>query len=501
MAIVTFDPGDNEARGGLFPRRKEAHLAEILTPDLCVIGAGSGGLAVAEAARAHDASVVIVEKGRLGGNALHIGATPARALAAAADHAQALREAPLFGISAEELKVNFRKVHDHVNAVIAALSPAQAAPRFEALGATILAAEGRFVDKRTLVAGDTLVRARHFVIATGGRAEVPAIPGLDAVPFFTTDTILDNTRKLTHLVVVGGGPLALQLAQSYRRLGSEVTVVEAGLFLPDADPELAAVVLKRLAEEGVRLLPSSSVAAIQARSMGIGVSVNAPDGEVALDASQILVATGRWPMLDGLDLDKAGIRRSKADPTHLQLNRAGRTSNPAVFAIGEAAGTDMVHAARRQAAQVVRSALFGLPAASDPLAVPRVLHTDPELAEVGLSERAARTRHGLGFRVTRLSFADNDRARAARTPYGVVKLITTRSGRLLGAGIAGPGAAELGALFALALASGTTVAQLATLAAPYGSYAEIVNRLADLAVTQAPNPILTRLLSLRRLLG
>ena len=475
-------------------------MADTLTPDLCVIGAGPAGLAVAEAARSLGVSVVIVDKGRLGGKALHTGAVPARALAAAAAHAHAMRNGASFGITADAIKVNFRRVHDHVDAVIAALSPSRAAPHFEALGAQILVGDAVFLDKRTLKVGDTPVRPHRFVLATGSRPVVPAIPGLDAVPYFTTDTILDNTRKLTHLVIIGGGPLGLELAQSYARLGTEVTVLEPAGFLADFDPELAAVTLKRLEEEGVHLRPHTAVTAIHARSMGIGVGIRGADGEAMLDVSHILVAVERVPDLDTLDLDKAGVRRLKDDVTRLQLTATLRTTNPHIYAAGDVAGgAASVGAAYEQARLVVDSALLALPPRRDGH-VPRVVSTDPEIAEVGLSERTARTKHGTSFRVLRAAYGENDRARARRETYGVAKLIVGPAGKLLGAGVAGAGAAELCALFSLALSANLTVSQLGQFAAPYPSLAEIASRLGR--ASPRGNDLLTRvLLTLNRLLG
>ncbi len=477
-------------------------MAEILTPDLCIIGGGSAGLAVAERARALGASVVIVEKARLGGSALHTGSVPATALSAAAAHAHAMRNGAAFGILADEIRVNFRRVHDHVDQVISAVSPARAVPRFEALGVRIIEAEGRFVDRRTLAAGEVQVRARRFVIATGARQRPPAVPGLDAVPHFTLETILDNTRKLSHLVVIGGGAVGLAVAQAYRRLGSDVTVVETGAFLPDSDPELAAVALKALAEEGVALLPQSTVAAIQPRSMGIGVVVRSSKGETLLDVSHILVATECVPDLEHLDLRNAGVARSGADATRLRLLPGLRTTNPRIHVVGDATGEPAsVQAAAEQARIVTRAALLGLPPWFDPpRPLVRVVHTEPGLAEVGLTEAEARARYKDRFRVTRVPFADNDRARAARRPHGLAKVLTTPQGRLLGAGVAGAGAGELIALFSLAIARNMSITDLDAFSAPYATFAEIANRLAETAATAGPDPLTGAWLKLNRLL-
>ncbi len=477
-------------------------MAERLTPDLCVIGAGAGGLAAVEAARALGASVVLVERGEMGGNALNTGAVPARAFGVAAERAHQLRTAARFGITADSPKVSFRRVHDHVDQVVAGLSPHNGLARYEALGAEIIKGEAHFTDKSTLVVDDVEIRARRFIIATGGRPTVPQIPGLDAVPYFTSDTILDNTRKLTHLVIIGGTPRAIELAQAYCRLGTEVTVVAAGDMLPGFDRELVDVTLRRLGEEGVKLHDHTEVAAIQARSMGIGVVIRSGDTERPLDVSHILVATERVPELAALDLDKAGVKMDKTDPARLQL-KGLVTSNRRILAIGDAAAVDQsVHAAMRDAQIAVRHALLGLSAQRAARLVPRLVETDPAIAEIGLNEAEARRCHGIGFRVSRWSFAENDKARIEGDTDGFAKLITDGFGRILGAAIAGPGAGETAAIFALAIANGLTMRHLLRFVAPYPSKAEIVSRLGtEYLRHEKDNPLLRYWMALVRLLG
>ncbi|HEY9011782.1 MAG TPA: FAD-dependent oxidoreductase [Devosia sp.] len=470
-------------------------MADILTPDLCVIGAGAGGLAAAETAAGFGASVVLVERAKLGGLSLNSGAVPAKALLAAAAHAQALRNAGGFGIAVDEPRIHTRRVHDHLDQVIAGLVPRDAAARLKALGVEVIAADARFVDGKTLSAGETLIRARRFVLATGARSVLPAISGLETVPYFTTETIFDNTRKLTHLVVIGAGALGLEIAQAYRRLGSDVTVVEPGRPLPGSDPELAEIALKRMREEGVDIRPETEVTAILARSMGIGVAVKSGEAEQMLDASHILVATARRPNLDGLDLEKAGIRRAKGDTTRLQLTPGLRTTNRRVFAVGEVTGGDAsVHLAAQQGERVAAAVLFARPVRQKPELVPHVTYTDPEIAEVGLTEAAARAKHGAGVLVTRWSFAENDRARADRQAFGTAKLVTDKNGRILGAGIVGSGAGELVALFSLALSRRLTARHLMDFVAPYPTYAEIARRLGlEFHRSMAASPVLRRI--------
>ena len=362
---------------------------------------------------------------------------------------------------------------------------------------------GAFADPRTLRAGDTEIKARRFVIATGARLVQPDIPGLLSVPFFTTETIFDNTRKLTHLVIAGAGPTGVELALAHRRLGCEVTLIDPGKPLAQADPELSDIALRRLREEGVALLEESAIVAIQARSQGIGVVVRARDESQQLDASHILVASERLANLADLNLDAARVRRSKSDTGALSLNSSLRTSNSRIWAVGEAAGhAPSPHLAQIEADIVVRAALLGRPSRFDPAAIPRVTLTDPPIAEIGLTEPMARARFRTGFSVLRASYAENDMARAGRESMGLVKLILGRGGQILGAGIVGTAAPELAALFALAIEQKVPAGRLAELTAPYPSYADIVRQLGEMAAGTAPRSALDqRLFRLNRLLG
>lgn len=476
-------------------------MAQVLTPDICIIGAGASGLAVAEAAKRIGGEVVIVEKAEPGGSSLRSGALALRALAAAAGHAASASRAEPFGVFVEPAKIGFRRVHDHIAEVIARSAGDSGAARIAALGIELIKGTGAFADAKTLKAGDAEIRARRFVIATGAHSVVPEVPGLYSVPYFTAETIFDNTRKLTHLVIVGAGPMALELALSYRRLGADVTVVETGRALPFSDPELAEVALRRLRDEGVTMHQESAIVALHSRSQGIGVTIRAGEDMQTLDVSHVLVAAGRTANLDELNLEAARIRRSKSDPGALSLSVSLRTSNPKVFAVGEAAGHSS-HINHAEADLVVRAALLGQQVRYEPAAMPRLTLTDPEIAEIGLTEPMARSRMKGGFKIYRASYAENDRARAGREGMGVMKLIVSRSGKILGAGIVGPSAGELLPLFAFAMAQNVNAAKLSELLAPYPSYAELVRSLGEqIAATTPLNRMQARRFALNRLLG
>ena len=454
-------------------------MADILKPDLCIIGAGAPGIALAIAARGHGANVVLVDIG-VEGDSLKSGAVPAAALAAAAAHAHAVRNAGAFGMTNGDPKANFRAVREHVQAVIAGLAPRDAPERLKALGIELIVSPAAFTDKRTLAAGDAVIRARRFVIATGSRPRLPEIKNLAEVAYFTTDTIFANTSKLSHLVVLGGGAVALEFAQSYRRLGCEVSVVAAAA-LPEIDPELAELALRRLREEGVTIHEGSAVNEVVPRSQGIGVLIRQADGsEATLDASHILLADGRTPNFGGLALDKAGIRFDKSVPDRLLLRPRLLTSNARIHVIGEAAGSlPSMTSAQHDGLTVLESALFNRAIKQSALDVPVLVSTDPQLAQIGLGESQAKLRLKAGYRVIRASFAETDRALATRRSYGAAKVIADRQGVIRGASLAGPEAGELIAFFALAIAKGIKLPDLAELILPYPSFAGVITQLVE----------------------
>ena len=475
-------------------------MADLLKPDLCILGAGAPGIALAIMARAHGASVVLVDLG-IEGDSIKTGAIPAAALAAAAAHAHGVRHATAFGMASGDPKPNFRAVHDHVQSVIAAIAPRDAAERLSGLGIEMIAAPAAFTDRRTVTAGEATIRARRFVIASGSSPIMPPLKNLADVPFFTTDTIFANTYKLSHLVVLGGGATGLEFAQSYRRLGCEVTVIEAANALAEADPELAEIALRNLRQEGVVIHERTQALEMVPRGQGVGLVIRHEDGsEATLDASHVLLALGRTPNLGGLALDKAAIRFDARHPDRLLLRQRLLTSNRRVHVIGEAAGRPpSMQSARHDARIVLESALFHRWTKATPSDVPRVVLTDPQLAQVGLTEPEARLRFKADYTVVRASFAENDRAIASRRTYGTAKVIADRRGTIQGAAIVGPEAGELIALFGLALGKGLKLSDLADLVAPHPSFAGIVASLVEAWREQTgPEPWRQRRLALVR---
>lgn len=448
-------------------------MARPLTPDLCVIGAGSGGLAVAAGAAQLGAKVVLIERAKMGGDCLNFGCVPSKALLASARLADLWHRAPALAVDYQPPRVDFAAVGDSVERVIAGIAPNDSVERFEGLGVTVIRAEGRFTGRRILRAGEVEIRPRRFVIATGSHPAVPSIPGLDQVSYLTNETIFANRVLPKHLIVVGGGPIGIEMAQAHRRLGARVTVLDLGPLLPRDDPELVSRLADRLSCEGIVLRPQVEIASVTRE--GAGLVVQLADGE-RVAGSHLLIAAGRRPSIDALDLTAAGIA---AGPAGIAVDTRLRTTNRRAFAVGDVAGgPQFTHVALYHAGIVIRNALFRLPARVDYRALPWVAYTDPELAQVGLTEAAARQDLGERVRVLRWPFAENDRARAERDTDGLVKIVTRRDGRILGASILGAGAGDLILPWALAISQKLKIGAFANLIVPYPTRGEAGKRAA-----------------------
>ena len=444
-------------------------------PDLCVVGAGSAGLSVAAGAVQMGAKVVLVEKGEMGGDCLNTGCVPSKALLAAAHSAESARTSAALGVAAVPV-IDFGAVHRHVHNVIAGIAPHDSVERFEKLGVTVIKSAAQFTSAKTVEAGGYETRPRRFVIATGSRAFVPPIDGLNVTPYFTNETIFNLADLPPHLIVLGGGPIGCELAQAFRGLGAAVTLIEMASLLPKDDAQLVAVVRDRLAKEGIVLHEGMAAKSVAAVPEGVGVMMGSGERSERVVGSHLLVAVGRRPTVDGLSLDRAGIGFTAQGIT---VNRGLRTTNHRVYAIGDCVGgLQFTHVAGYHAGIVVRSALFRLPSKADYRAVPWVTYTDPELAQVGMTEVAARTVHGDKVRVLTSTFAENDRARAERKIDGLIKVVTTARGQILGAGIAGAHAGELIQPWVLAMANKLKIGAIAAMIAPYPTFGEINKRAA-----------------------
>ena len=457
-------------------------MAKQIKTDICVIGGGSGGLSVAAGAAQMGAQVVLVEGHKMGGDCLNYGCVPSKALLAAANRAVAHQANTDFGLSAAKPKVDFAKVMAHVSDVIKSIEPMDSVERFAGLGVKVIEAKGKFIDRKTLRAGNSTISAKRFVIATGSGAAIPPVKGLKGVPYLTNETIFSLQKQPKHLLVLGGGPIGAEMAQAFARLGSKVTLLEAARFLGREDDELSAHVKAQLIADGVDVREGESIVAAAHKGKGatVKITLTCVKGEGTQDISgdALLVATGRAANIAGLDAEKAGVTLSDTPNPHIVVDKRLRTKNKKIFAIGDVTGgPQFTHAAGYHAGLVIRNILFFLPAKVNHDALPRVTYTNPELAGVGLSEAEARTQYAA-IKVLRWPFEENDRARAERDQRGFVKIITTRQGKILGASIVGAGAGDLLAPWTMALAKGLSIADMAGVIAPYPTRGEASKRAA-----------------------
>ena len=453
---------------------------EHIHTDICVIGGGSGGLSVASGAAQMGARVVLFEADQMGGDCLNSGCVPSKALLAAAKAAHHTAGNPDMGIGGAAANVDFAAVKAHVGAVIADIAPHDSVERFSGLGVRVIEEHARFAGPRDVRSTNYEVTAKFIVIATGSKAAIPHIPGLDSVPFHTNETIFADTEKPSHLAIIGGGPIGIEMAQAHRRLGCAVTVIEAAHILGRDDPELAGLVTARLATEGIRLIEEIGVREVSKNTdTGDGadaITITLANG-TDITASHLLVATGRTPSGGDLDLEAAGIRTERGA---IVTDRRLRTSCKRVFAIGDVTGrAPFTHMAGYHAGIVIRNMLFRLPAKIDDRLTPWVTYTDPELAHVGMAEGAASAAYGAAnIRVERVPLTGNDRARAEGRTEGMVKVITHRDGQILGAGIVAPAAGEMIMAWSLAIARKQKIAAMASTIAPYPTYGDASKRAA-----------------------
>ena len=444
--------------------------------DICVIGGGAGGLAVAAGAAQMGAKTVLLEKYKMGGDCLNYGCVPSKALLAAGHAAQSVREADRFGITATDPTSRSKDIYGHVRAVIGAIEPNDSVERFEGLGVKVIEAAGKFVGRQEVEADGVRIKARRIVVSTGSTAFVSPIPGLNQVPYLTNETVFNRHQLPEHLIVIGGGPIGIELAQAHRHLGCEVTVLEMVSIIPKDDAELVDVVRQQVLRDGLDAREGVKIIRIEPYADGVRVVLEKDGGEEVVDGSHLLVATGRRPNVAGLDLEKAGIEYSDKG---ILVDARLRTSNKKVFAIGDVTGGFLfTHVAGYHASVVIKNALFHLPAKADHKNVPRVTYTAPELAQVGLNEAGAK-QTGKDFRVLRWPFHENDRAQAEGATDGLIKAIITPKGHILGCGIVGAHAGELIQPWVLAMSRKLKIGAMATMIVPYPTLGEVSKRAAS----------------------
>jgi pyruvate/2-oxoglutarate dehydrogenase complex dihydrolipoamide dehydrogenase (E3) component len=443
--------------------------------DICVIGAGAGGLSVASGAAQLGRRVVLIEKGEMGGDCLNVGCVPSKALIAAARAAEAQRSGARFGIAPVEPKIDGSGVYAHIKSVIDEIAPYDSQARFESLGVRVIRAAARFLDARTVEAGNQRVRARRFVLATGSSPVVPQIPGLDTVPYLTNETIFELRAVPERLIIIGGGSTGIELAQAYRRLGAQVIVVDAQRMLARYERGLAQLVLDQLQREGIILREGAKIHEIEPRGRNIRLRFARLQGEEIVEGSHILIAAGRKPNIASLDLEKAKIATGAGG---IKVDDRLKTSNPRVYAVGDVTGArPFTHVASYHAALVIRNLLFKLRAHSSYDAVPEVLYTDPEFAKVGLSEEEAKKRRVL-YDVVDSRIDETDRGKTDGISKSAVRVTLGRGGRILGASIVAPNAGEIILPWVMAVSQRLKLSQVANFVVPYPTLGDHMKRVA-----------------------
>lgn len=434
-----------------------------LRPDLCIIGGGPGGISLALGAAACGLSVVLVEKGALGGRRLR-DTIPRHVLLAAARATSSVRRAADFGIAGVGPWIDFAHLRKHTAAVLAAISPGYSQARLEAANVTVIRAPGRFTGPDSCEAGGKVIKARHFVVATGSVDRSLPIPGLELVRPLDCAALCALEQLPRSLTVVGDDPDALALAQALRRLGCEVTILIDGELLSSQDGELAAPVRAAFARDGLAVYERVRILRIEPRGEDVRVLMATAGHEKSILGSHILIGVGRAPAIGGLGLGLAGVRY---DENGIETVASLATSNKRIYAIGAAVKGSRPDGAAERDAFLVLHAIRGLRRSRvRPHAEPRVLLTSPAIATAGLSEDQARAAHRR-IQILRWPFAETGRARIEHCSTGHLKLITSEAGTILGAAIVGERAEELISIVALAISKGVTVGDLSSIITPY----------------------------------
>jgi len=439
-----------------------------ISTDICIIGGGSGGLSVAAGSAQMGARVVLFEAGEMGGDCLNSGCVPSKALLAAGKAAYHTTGRPEMGVTGVPASINFAATKAHIAEVIDKIAPHDSVERFTGLGVTVIKEKARFTGPRTVASATHEVTAKYIVIATGSTPFVPPIPGLDSVPYHTNESIFADPEKPAHLVIIGGGPIGIEMAQAHARLGCQVSVVEALTMMGRDDRELVGILRDRLIEDGISIIEGTGVTGVSKNRDGINITLS--DGR-ELHASHLLVAVGRRPAFDDLGLEAGGIAYT---PVGITTDKRLRTSNRRVYAIGDVAGrAQFTHIAAYHAGIVIRNILFKLPARVNEAIHPWVTYTDPELAHVGLTEDAAADMWGANtIKVIRVPMSGIDRAIAERREEGMVKLVVHKNGSILGVSILAPNAGEMILAWVLAISTGQKIGKMASIIAPYPTFGD-----------------------------
>jgi pyruvate/2-oxoglutarate dehydrogenase complex dihydrolipoamide dehydrogenase (E3) component len=455
--------------------------------NVVVIGAGTAGLVTAAGTAGLGGRVALIERNLMGGDCLNFGCVPSKALISSARLIQQIRDAEKWGLDRQQPQFAFEKIFDRMRARRAKIAPNDSQERFESLGVDVFRGEARFVSSYEIEVNGQKLRAKNFVIATGSRAAIPKIEGIDTVPYFTNETIFDELKgKPESMIVLGGGPIGCELAQTFRRFGVEVTILQRGdQLLPREDRDVAEFLERRLINEGVRVIKNADARSVATNDAG-KVALEFLDRQPArlaertLFADALLVAIGRTPNFPSLDLKSIGV---DVNESGVRVNDYLQTSQRHIYAAGDVTGPFLfTHMADAQARVVVRNILVPfqfLRQKMDYSVVPWCTYTDPEAAHVGLGEKEAKQKN-VDCDLFVVPLEDLDRAVVESEDVGFVKVLTAKgSDKILGATMVGPHAGDLLHEFVLAMKTGIGLGTIASTIHAYPTFAELARKAGD----------------------
>ena len=455
--------------------------------DLCVIGGGAAGLTAAAGAATLGAKVVLIEKNALGGDCLYSGCIPSKTLIHLAKISSSLNKTDAAALNSPE------KITAHLKKVIKQIEPNDSPERFRKLGVEVIFGQGQFITNHEFQINNLSITAKNFVLATGTSPFIPAIAGLENTPYLTNETIFKTTEPFSHLIIIGAGPVGCELAQSYARLGVQISLLSSSQhLLPNEDTDLSAVLQQQLIDEGIQLYLNSTIQRIFTVNNEVNLAfIDSSQQSNHLCGSHLFIATGRQPNITGLNLKTIGL---KIEKQQIIVDRRLRTSQKNIYACGDLVSPyKFTHMAEHQAGVVLKNALFHWPAKVEQQVVPHCTFTDPELASVGLTEHAAMHK-GIKYRSYTFPFDQIDRAITDNNTLGFAKVICSPKGKLLGAHIVGPQAGELISEFVLALKQGLNLSAIRDTIHIYPTLSQINRRVADQQLKTSLTPTTRKLL-------
>ena len=448
--------------------------------DIIVIGAGSAGLTVASAAAQLGLKTCIIEKEAMGGDCLNWGCVPSKSLIHAAKVNQLKQKAATFGLTPKTEKVNLKKVMDYVRSVIKKIEPHDSAERFRKLGCTVIMSEAKFVNHHILEVKNKRIYGKKIVIASGSRSFTPPIPGLKEAGYQDHKTLFNMKVLPKKLLVMGGGPIGIEMAQAFSRLGSQVTVIQRSTILNKEDPDVAKYMKKLLEKEGITILENTTAKKVSKKGKQKLIQLETKGKKRSITVDDIIVAIGRKPNVESLNLETAGVEYEKG----IQTNNHMQTNVKHIYACGDIAGPYLfTHTASYQAGIVVANAIFHIPKKAKYNVIPWCTYTDPEVAHVGQTEAEIKEQ-GIDYKVLKHPFKDVDRAICEDETEGFIKLLVTKSGKILGVTIIGPHAGELIHEYILAMQANLKLSTIVGMIHTYPTLAEINKAVASKFYTE-----------------